>query len=339
MPAALLLALVSHRSDAVSFSAQAGNGGGSVLVASAFVSSSSSSSSSSSREFPPSSSSSHKDAHCSAHGTRLEPTSDFCKCDAGFLGIHCEFDQAGRRYVGASRCVHGTLRASDGACVCQAGWAGDACTQRRCDHGRLACPEGRHYCAEMACACHPGWAGPSCSDPANERCSARARHALGPCLHGGTFNEAACSCDCPVGSRWGGRNCGTCAPQTSSCPEPLAKFNTTTCACDCHEDQLLMQPCTHGGLFNPNTCGCDCPVPWGGPSCSECRETERHCYNGGRWNDWDCVCDCHAPWSPADRCLTCPLLDCKNGGVFLQVRWCAHSRRSAPLRRSRLPRR
>eukprot|EP00750_Incisomonas_marina_P021558 INCI453.3.p1 GENE.INCI453.3~~INCI453.3.p1 ORF type:complete len:827 (+),score=55.05 INCI453.3:420-2900(+) len=260
-----------------------------------------------------------KDAHCSGHGARVSPTSDFCNCDAGFIGAHCEFDQEARKYVGSSKCVHGVLQ-GDSTCRCSAGWAGDACADRRCDHGHLACPEGKHYCSQLQCVCHPGWAGPACAERANQRCSPRARSELGPCLHGGVFNEATCACDCPPGSHWTGRNCGTCSASGAHavCPQPLALFNKSTCACECHEDQLLQLPCAHGGLFNEDTCSCDCPKPWGGPGCAECRETQRHCYNGGQWNDFDCICDCHAPWSPADRCLTCPLLDCKNGGVFLQ---------------------
>ena len=266
---------------------------------------------------------------CSGHGVRLASDSDFCKCDSGFIGSHCEFDQISHKYVGSSKCVHGSI-GSDGSCQCLAGWAGPACSVRLCEHGHLACPEGRHYCGELECVCQPGWTGPSCATSTaaaiaagGVKCTSQLRKKVGECHHGGVFNDATCSCDCPAGSRWSGPACTVCSvrPGTESqvkCPQPLAQFNASTCACECNEDQLLMQPCEHGGSFNQDTCTCDCPQPWGGDSCNLCHATERHCYNGGRWNDFDCVCDCHSPWSPADRCLTCPLLDCKNGGVFLQ---------------------
>ena len=97
-------------------------------------------------------------AHCSGHGRCDER--GHCLCDAGFAGAACS------RAV-PNACIgncggHGACLAG-GACACDAGFGGADCSQllsRRCP---LGC-SGRGLCGPSGdCVCEPGYSGAACS--------------------------------------------------------------------------------------------------------------------------------------------------------------------------------
>ena len=143
--------------------------------------------------------------HCSGHGTCVADGA--CACDARWAGAACA-DCAGGWYgAGCSdRCFHGTPSAR--RCVCAAGWAGAGC-DIQCPGGTAQPCAGHGTCnvTNGACACAEAWRGAACDIP----CPGTTADGR-PCGGHGTCQwNGACTCDATSGGHWGGVACEECA--------------------------------------------------------------------------------------------------------------------------------
>lgn len=131
----------------------------------------------------------------------------------------------------------------DGACVCDAGWAGDDCAQRSCgadcEHGGL--------CHEGTCYCKPGFHGPNCQYTlCPDGCNGH-----GLCING--------TCTCEDG--WVGLDCAEL-----SCPRDCGGHGVCLLGQDCADCVAKHASDRHD---TPATVPwqCECHAGWGGATC------------------------------------------------------------------------
>jgi len=155
---------------------------------------------------------------CGAHGTC--PLGNLtCECFNGFTGVFCDRCINGRSGADCqSRCVNG--RTNRTSCVCDPGWAGGECNTR-CPIGPtsgLTC-DGHGTCNELngACECDLGFTGPACSCTLASCIALNPNFVCdrntGDCICGPNFLTMTDGCDACIPGKWG-PSCG------SNCPCP-----------------------------------------------------------------------------------------------------------------------
>ena len=276
-----------------------------------------------------------------SRGTGFWAGSDCLQCAAGYSGPGCRMQcpVGGPEAVACSG--HGVCAA--GACVCDDGYCGDACTtvgSAACaafvcagDAGRgrwgpdcvNLCPGvaagavcgGHGVCSAGpngtgACYCAAGWSGPSCSDgcPGIPYCSAR-----------GFCSAAIAGCQCLPG--FAGPDCGLQCPGAwpllcsshGECRDGATGDGICTCvpgyagaACDIECAGGAAAPCAGRGACNRTDGTCACFAHWAGEACQAC---------GPGWFGPNCdqvcwvgttvgqACVCEAGWALLDCSREC----------------------------------
>jgi hypothetical protein len=92
---------------------------------------------------------------CGAEGVYIQDTgrtkSGFCKCNAGYAGVACQ-------YSDVANCSGNGAAQMDGTCKCNAGHAGDTCQYS----DAVTCSGHGAAQTDGTCKCHPGFWGASC---------------------------------------------------------------------------------------------------------------------------------------------------------------------------------
>jgi DNA-binding beta-propeller fold protein YncE len=181
---------------------------------------------------------------------------------------------------GACSCLH-----CDANCICDAGWDGARCDNKKCE---MSC--GAHgKCVKGQCECNVLYDGPDCSSTI--------------CKNGGTPGPTG-TCVC-VADKWTGDLCqtpvcattcqhgGTCSsPNTCTCVNGYAGEQCQTAIC--------ASACLNGGTCSsPNTC--TCAAGWTGGQC-QLPVCDDACKNGTCSKPNTCSC---APGWTGDTCDTC----------------------------------
>ncbi|VDO35068.1 unnamed protein product, partial [Onchocerca flexuosa] len=89
------------------------------------------------------------DPACANRG-RIDPESGLCICIPGYHGKKCELERC------EVECLNGLC--GNGICVCDEGWTGMDCTEKKCLPG---C-ELHGHCNNGTCMCNKGWNGENC---------------------------------------------------------------------------------------------------------------------------------------------------------------------------------
>uniref|UniRef100_A0A8D2IZR5 Platelet endothelial aggregation receptor 1 n=1 Tax=Varanus komodoensis TaxID=61221 RepID=A0A8D2IZR5_VARKO len=221
------------------------------------------------------------------------------ECPVGRYGQDC---RRACDCANGGRCFH-----VDGACLCEAGFLGSRCEERKCLPGlhglscHLPClcdTQHTQSCHPLSgeCTCRPGWAGLFC----NETCppgyhGAGCQHPC-LCLNGGTCSSETGLCTCPAGFL--GEHC------SSPCPAETYGLN---CSHHC--------TCQNALACSPIDGSCTCKEGWRGPDCalpcpagtwgSGCNRTCL-CANGAACDPADGRCACTPGWA-GSRCQEpCP---------------------------------
>ena len=207
----------------------------------------------------------------------------------------CPRDADGRSCAGRGRCSLGFL------CVCQEGWAGEACEED-------ACPRhcsGHGVCQSGVCSCHPGFAGAGCSVSLAPPPPPPAEPPRGvmQLLSGAA---AAAAAECP--NRCSGR--GRCDAGVCVC-HPFQRGP------DCSE--AVCEPgCSEHGRCERGVCVCaagwsgqqceqaQCPGRCGAPSNGRClvlASGDAHCLCARGWTGTGCLqSTCEGGCSGHGRC-------------------------------------
>jgi hypothetical protein len=202
----------------------------------------------------------------------------------------------------AKTCDHGTLNAASCMCVCDDGYYGDKCDQKRgtTDPPAKVCPTG---------TCTNGKQNPdNCSCDCNQGFEMKMGTCV-PCTNGcvnGKRSLNGCDCYCDVG--WYGADCNSrdqtdavvCTNMDNLCKFGTLRNDCKTCDCwdgfsgaTCDKHDCSGIPCdpVHGS-FGPN-CECQCKTGWMGKACDKPVDagcTATVCYNGSVDSNCKCVC-------------------------------------------------
>uniref|UniRef100_A0A8D2IR73 Platelet endothelial aggregation receptor 1 n=1 Tax=Varanus komodoensis TaxID=61221 RepID=A0A8D2IR73_VARKO len=259
------------------------------------------------------------DCQC-GNSTGCDRETGGCFCSPGYAGLdgwlgvrrgcreECPVGRYGQDCRRACDCANGgRCFHVDGACLCEAGFLGSRCEERKCLPGlhglscHLPClcdTQHTQSCHPLSgeCTCRPGWAGLFC----NETCppgyhGAGCQHPC-LCLNGGTCSSETGLCTCPAGFL--GEHC------SSPCPAETYGLN---CSHHC--------TCQNALACSPIDGSCTCKEGWRGPDCalpcpagtwgSGCNRTCL-CANGAACDPADGRCACTPGWA-GSRCQEpCP---------------------------------
>eukprot|EP01062_Namystynia_karyoxenos_P067720 TRINITY_DN6176_c0_g1_i4.p1 TRINITY_DN6176_c0_g1~~TRINITY_DN6176_c0_g1_i4.p1 ORF type:complete len:2565 (+),score=356.55 TRINITY_DN6176_c0_g1_i4:83-7777(+) len=195
---------------------------------------------------------------CNCTGFSCHQQTGACNCGPNFALPHCADCVRGHWGQGCTKpCKcngRGRCRRLDGACECDAGWAGVDCSTPcpsgvpPCSgHGRCAA-DAMCRCPDGQCQCDAGWQGPQCGCP---------------CWQGSCDASGTCTCS----DRWQhgpGGPCSTCSTGWAGdqCASPCIHGASVGTQCECQRE--------YAGVSCNTTCPSGSGGLCGGPSRGEC---------------------------------------------------------------------
>ena len=217
-------------------------------------------------------------AHCDGNGTHSGTGA--CVCDAGFTGDACDTCAEHFQAPSCSSCVTGW--APQGACdTCATGYYGPACTACPTCGAHSSCDGSGTTGGTGACVCDAGWAPPSCTQ----------------CAEG--FTGPSCN-ECEDG--FYGPDCLPCPGLSSS------GGATTVCSghgtCDGSGTRAGTGVCSCTGVYKGTACDA-CPAGFWGPSCSTCPACVMGTCNGTGTTGGTGLCDCTSSKYTGTLCNKC----------------------------------